>query len=652
MKIIFSILNFLLVICIQAQDKKWSLEECVEYALKNNLTIKQSELNLEAAEIDKSDAVGRFLPSLNATASNFWNSGLSPDPLTGVNKKQVLRNSVYGLNAEVTLFSGLRNIREFQKAKLNKLYNQYNLEKSKDDILLLIANSYLQVLLNKESLKVIENQHKVTRKQLIRTKDLVDGGVLPQGELLVIQAALADESTRMIQAENAVKISLVGLAQTLLIKDYSSFDISDKEYRIPSSDILSKTVEDILPKAKESRYEIKIAEQNILLANKNLQISKTAYYPTLKGSFNINSRESGMKIPDLSQIQLDPDKPNKVIGFIESTGEDAVAPNYLIKQSNPLPFADQLSNNYGIRYGVLMTVPILNGFSIRNTVKRNKINIKQATFQKEKAELDIESDVYKAYLETKSAAKAYEASLAAVKAQEKAYEYARNRYDVGVSNSFDFSQSTQRLENAQSKEIQSRYDYIFKTKVLELYFGIKLINNLTVTVDLPIEKTIDTIPSAIADKIKETDDTSKTKKLVSKVKKMVVFTAVNVEAEGIHIDSHKNNYKMTPTTKANRTDKIRVCFTLSPDKLISIGEKELFVKVNNPAGILIGDKKTINYGNTELRYSGRNNVLYEGKSLDVCVLVNAKEGEIIQGVYTVKVFSESQMISENQFELK
>ncbi|MEW7293099.1 TolC family protein [Aquimarina sp. 2304DJ70-9] len=437
MRIRISILFFTLfgVLTSQAQEKKWTLRECVEYALENNITIKQSALEVENADINKVDAFGNFLPTLNASASNFWNSGLVTNPITNTNETETFRSSNYGVSIGITLFNGLRNLKTFQRAKLNQLLSQYNLGKSKDDIALFVANSYLQVLLNKESLKVIEKQHEITLEQLKRTKDLVDAGVLPQGDLLEIEATSADELTRIVQAENAVQIARIGLAQTLLIKDYESFDIAEQEYLVPGSELLEKPINQVITSARESRYEVQIAEQNKLIAEKNLEIARGAYYPTLNGSFGYSTRESGV---------------------------------------SPTPFIEQLYTNDGTSYGVSLSVPIFNGFSARNDVKRNKVSVERTEFQLEQAQLDLDSNVYQAYLDAKGSAEAYEASLVSVKAQERAYEYAKDRYDVGLTNAFDFSQSKFRLENAQSQEVQNKFDYIFKLKVLELYFGIKI----------------------------------------------------------------------------------------------------------------------------------------------------------------------------------
>ncbi|MFT5076975.1 MAG: outer membrane protein [Flavobacteriaceae bacterium] len=458
---------------VSAQNKKWTLQECVEYALKNNISVKQSELDVQLSDIEKSDAFGNFFPNLNASASNSWNTGLTQNITTGVLETQTSRNSSYSFSAGVNIFNGLRNHRQFQRAKLSQLASQYNLDKMQDDIALFVANSFLQVLLNKANLKVIQSQNEVTLEQIKRTQDLVDAGVLPRGDLLEIQATNASEKQRIAVAENTVTISLISLAQLLLVKDYPSFDIVDDNYNIIDDGFSSKNVDEVIEAAKENRYEVKIAEKNVELAEKDLQIAKSSYLPSLSGFFNYNTRESGSN----RFVQgVDTDNPliTSDIGIVESTGQNVVGTfsNTIIEELNPLPYGEQLYLNDGISYGVSLNVPVFNGFSVRNNVKRSKVNVLRSEFRLEQATLDLESNVYQAFVDSKGALKSYEAALAALESQKLAYQYAKDRYDVGLTNAFDFSQSKLRYDNAQIEENRSKYDYIFKLKVLELYFGV------------------------------------------------------------------------------------------------------------------------------------------------------------------------------------
>lgn len=456
---------------VNAQENNaWTLQECVNYALENNISVKQSELDVELAELGKRDAIGNFLPNVNASATNSWNTGLTQNVTTGVLQTQTTRNFSAGVTASVNLFDGLRNFKQLQRAKISKLASQYALDRMKDDITLFVADSYLQVLFNKQNLEILKMQNEVTGEQMQRTEQLVEAGSLPQGDLLEIQATYADERQRIIVAQNNIRISLISLAQTLLIKDYENFDIVERGYDIFGTEILDNPVEDIVAQAREERSEIKIAEANKQIAEKDVEIAKGAYYPSVGAFFNYNTRESGQG--RVVGAEIDPNDPTREIGVVESTGDIVVAPNVLTTIGSPLPFFEQLQRNDGVTYGVQVSVPIFNGLATRNQVRRSQVNARRAEYELEQAELDLEANVYQAYVDAEGAFEAYEAALVAANAQEQAFEYATQRFDVGISNAFEFSQAKLRYENAQSEVLRTKYDYIFKLKVLELYFGV------------------------------------------------------------------------------------------------------------------------------------------------------------------------------------
>lgn len=433
-----SVILFIALLCTQflfSQKKEWTLEECVLHALENNISVKQSELELEHAAIEKVEAIGNFLPSLNANASASQNTGLSLNPTNNRLENTTLGSASANVNVSLTLFDGLRNVRQLQRAKLSGLAAQYRLDKMEDDIALMVANSFLQVLLNKANLEVAKSQNLVTEEQYQRTLDLVDAGAIPRGDLLEIKATDASEKQRIAVAENTVKISLISLAQLLLIKDYSNFDIAETQYDIVENEVASMEVSKIIANAKNTRSEVKIARENLNIAEKDLQISKSAYYPTLSAFFGYNTRYA-----DNDPLQK--------------------------------PFVEQLYLNDGIGYGLQLNVPIFNGFSVRSNVKRSEINRKNSEYLLEQAELDLESNVYQAYVDAQGSRKAYDAAVVAMESQEMAYQYASDRYDVGLTTAFDLSQSKLRYDNALIEVNRTKFDYIFKLKVLELYFGV------------------------------------------------------------------------------------------------------------------------------------------------------------------------------------
>lgn len=457
-----------------SDKKQWTLSECVQYALENNISIKQSQLEIESADANKLSAIGNFLPTANASSGVSENTGLSFNPVTN-NAQTTTFLSVSGrVNVGYTLFDGLRNVRQLQQAKIAQIASLYRLDKMKDDISLFVANSYLEILTNKANLEVLQSQNQVTLDQIDRTQELVDAGQLPQGDLLEIKATSASEQQQIINAQNAVTISKISLAQLLLIKDYENFDIADADYEIIDESISSKSVDEIIAAAGDNRSEVKIAEKDVELAEKDLQIARGAYYPSLSAFFGYDTRYTDAT--SFSQ-RLDPNNPSRteVIGTVEGTGQNVIGefPNTIATLRGADPFIDQLYQNDGIAYGFQLNIPIFNGFNVRSNVQRSRINLKRREFQLEQAKLDLESNVYQAYVDVKGARESYEAAKRATESQELAYDYATQRFDVGLTNSFDFSQSKLRYDNSKINLNQAKFNYLFRLKVLELYFGIE-----------------------------------------------------------------------------------------------------------------------------------------------------------------------------------
>lgn len=457
MKTKLSAVFLLLAITVaSAQSKKWSLQECVEYAVENNISVAQFELDLESAMIDKSDAIGDFLPSLNANTDYSSNTGFSINPTNNLPTNSTQNNFSAGITTAVTLYDGLQNIHRLNRAKLNAIANQYRLEDLKDDIRLNVANSYLQVLSNKEAYKVANAQYKATEQDLNRIVELVEAGVVPKGDLLDIQATAATQRQQIINTEGNVLLSRISLAQLLQIRDYNNFDVSDDTFEIPVSDILNNSPSTIFTKALEFRNDIKLSEANIEIAEKDLEISKGALLPTIGAFFNYNTRYS-----DVAEIPV-PGTP--LPGSPVGTPPDFFTPN----------FTDQLWVFDGISYGVQMNIPIFNGFSVRNNINRSEIAVEQRKLQFKQEKLDLENTVNQAYVNVNTFYESYVAAEKTLEARRLAYQYAKERFDAGLLNAFDFTQTQARVDNAEADVVRTKYDYIFRLKILEFYFGMPI----------------------------------------------------------------------------------------------------------------------------------------------------------------------------------
>ena len=469
MKTFVTFLLSIMTFVVYAQGKAYTLEECVLIALDKNISIKQSEINLEGSKIDKSDAMGNFLPQLNAQSQHIWNSGLSQNITTGLIENLTTQFSSFGANVGVTIFNGRQNINQLARANLNLIAGQYQLDDMKDDISLFVANAFLQVKFNRELAQVQRYQLELTQKDVKRTQDRISAGVLTRADIYEIEANLAQQEQSLIQAENSYRLSRISLAQLLLITDYEKFDISSEDFEIPISEILLKNPKDIFEKALTFRNDIKLGVTNIEIAKKDIDIAKGTLAPSVSAFYNYNTRIS------YSDILVQTGNALEVpVGFVKDNGALVVTQFPERQLAEPLSFGNQFGQNDGHSYGLSLNIPIFNGSAARNNIKRRVLNLERIENQFEQTKLDLENTINQAYNNAEGALKFFQASDKTLIARKQAFEIANNRFEAGVMNSFDFIQAKQRYEIASSDIIRAKYDYIFKLKVLEFYFGLKL----------------------------------------------------------------------------------------------------------------------------------------------------------------------------------
>jgi len=459
----------LITFALTAQMREYTLEECILIALDKNISIKQSELDLKSSEIDKADAIGNFLPRFNAQSQHIWNNGLSQNITNGLIENLTTQFSSFGGNLGVTLFNGRQNINQLSRANLNMLARQYQLEDMKDDISLFVANAYLQVMFNKELEQVQRFQLELSKQERERTQLSIDAGILTAAEIYEIEANVASQEQALIQAQNAYRLSRISLAQLLLITDYENFDIAQEEFDVPFSDILDQTPKAIYEKALSFRNDIKLGITNIELAEKDIDLAKGTLLPTLSAFYNYNTRISySDRLVETGELLTAP------IGFVQDNGAVVVSQFPQREVAGALPFSKQFTQNDGQSYGLSLNIPIFNGLSSKNNIKRRKLNLKRVENQFEQTKLDLESTINQAYNNAQGAFKFYDASQKTLVARQQAFEIAKQRFDAGVLNSFDYVQARQRYQIAASDIIRAKFDYVFKLKVLEFYFGLEL----------------------------------------------------------------------------------------------------------------------------------------------------------------------------------
>ena len=437
MKYIYFFLSLFLNSLVFSQTPNvLTLQDAVDMAVERNINIKQSELNLKNSELNRSDAIGNFLPSIGASANHQWNIGRGVNVTTNIIEEITTQFSSGNINIGLPVYSGSRNVYQLHRANLDLLASKYQLEDIKDDIKLFVANSYLQIMFNSELLGVQKSQLEITEVEYQRTKDLIESGFFSPRQIFEIEANLAAQEQNVVTAENNYRDAKLNLAQILLIDDYESFDIAYEDFSIPFSDILRKNPKEILEKALTFRNDIKLAETNISIAEKDIKISKTFLLPSITSFYSWSTR--------ISYLDLAPS------------------------------FEDQFDLNKGQTYGLALNIPIFQGKAIRNNIERTKVNLDRLKYQYDQEKLNLENTINQAYFDLIGAIKLYEASNKTVKSLENAFEDASNQFSIGSINSFDFIQSKQRYEAAVSDNVRAKFDYIFRLKVLEFYFGLPL----------------------------------------------------------------------------------------------------------------------------------------------------------------------------------
>lgn len=450
---IVTILAFMFFVTSNAQDKKWSLQECVEYALDNNISIKQQELNLDLVEEDIVIAKGNFYPNLNGSASQNWNFG-SYIGQTGLRISRDSRSNNFGLNSGVNLFNGNRNKNNLFQAKKDLEAAGYNLEANKNIIMLYIVNSYLDILLNKENLKIAQDQIVISESQVEKSKGLVESGSKAKAILLEAQATLATNKQQLTAAQNALDISLLNLAQLLQIS-HKGFNVADVKLDVTSASLIYNDTDAIYEKAVNTLPEIKSAEIAVESSELSVDIAKGAYYPSLSFGAGLGTTYQHNKgFPDERPV-IDPD-----------TGVVTYVPN---------GFGQQLKDNMGYYLGFTLNVPIFNRFQTKSGVSRAVINQQKTELQLLDEQVKLRESIEKAYADAKAALDQFVSSETSLVAQEELFRNAQESYNSGVMTSFDFDQVRNRLVNAQSTMVNAKYNFVFRTKLLEYYYGIPIV---------------------------------------------------------------------------------------------------------------------------------------------------------------------------------
>src|SRR5690554_2956662 len=415
---------------VQAQQN-YTLMECIEIALENNRNIKQQDLNRQQREIAYSQARADLLPGQNASAGQQFIFGRSIG-LDNVYQNTNSSQTNFGIGADITLFDGLRMKHNIDARKAEMYASEADLEKMQDDIVMSVSTAFLQALLNKELLRIAENQLETTEADITRRQELVNSGKMARGELLEQEAQLATEELNRVQAESNLRLALLDLAQIMELEALDDFDITAP----PAESLISETPllasEAVYESALLNRPELRGMRYRLESSQKELLMARSQYFPTLSFGANMGT------------------------GYYNMSGRDNDA------------FHTQLRNNMSNSLGFNLRIPIFNKFQIKNNVRSARLAIANTQLELDKTKLELRKQIEQAYYNAVASASRWEAAKKSVEASNEAYRFTEEKHESGRANSYELFLAKNNQTQALGEEAQAKYEYAFRLKILEL----------------------------------------------------------------------------------------------------------------------------------------------------------------------------------------
>ena len=445
-------LSILLASTFVFSQKKWTLRECVDYAVKNNLQVINNQYNNDIQSKNLAMAKNDYLPTVSGSVSNSASFGQTQGFTGSIGRNDNFNNSA-NIGANMQVYNGGRIRKTAEKSQYDLTASLLDTEKTKNDVSLQVAQLYLQILLNKEVKKITDESVNNAEKVLNRAKITTEVGTTAKTVEAEATASLAREKQRQKSAEIDIERSLFNLAMLLQLKEFKEFDVQE----VPLPSMLAaplNSTDNIINTAYENQPQVKAAETRILSAQKQIDIAKTQFYPTVSANAGIGTIYFNNLSTDITSTLL--------------TGE-------VIKEKS---FFKQYKDNFGQNLGLSLNIPIFNKGNTKLQVEQAKIseNIAKNTLEQQK--LSVRQDVQKAYFDANANYENFMAAVEAEKSTKLALDFAEKSYEAGRSTIYDLNNARNNYVNAQSTVSQAKYNYIFSMKLLNFYAGIPLTDNL------------------------------------------------------------------------------------------------------------------------------------------------------------------------------
>lgn len=466
MKIVTIILALAFCVAGKAQ-RVYSLREAVDTALKNNLSLKQTELQMQSNGIDWRQSKANLFPSLNGFANHGTNQGRSIDPFTNAYVDQQVNFAGYGLSTGVTLFNGFGLLNTIKQTSLAYEASKMDVQQERDNLTLNIILSYLQVMSSEDLLVQAKNQVDVSTQQVARLDKMNKEGAIAPSLLSNLQGELAGNELNVVNAQNNLETARLQLFQLMNIP----YDSAIKFERITADAFLPQydaTVGQVYETALENLAMVKAANLRKMSAEKGVQAAKGLLYPRLAFNGNLNTNYSSAATQNIflnnSEVQTD----SYVLINGTKTPVISQQPNF---KTDKIDYNKQLSNNLYTTFSLDLTVPLFNNFSARNRVKRAAIQLKNNDYVAEATKVQLRQSVEQAYANMTAARNRYDALIRQVEAFAMSFRISEVRFNAGVETAVDYVIAKNNLDRANSNLITARYDYLLRTKILDYYRG-------------------------------------------------------------------------------------------------------------------------------------------------------------------------------------
>jgi outer membrane protein len=452
----------------QTADSVYNLQQCIDIAIKNNLTVKRSELDMERSRVYWQQQRANLLPTLNGSVNHGLSTGRSIDPFTNTYLNQQIASADYSANANLVLFNGLAIQNSIRTTALAYQAGKMDFEQAKNDITLNVITTYLQVINNTDLLTQAGSQFAVSKQQLQRLQVMNANGAVKPSDYYDVKGQLATDQLTVINAKNSLEASKLNLLQLMNVPFSRSISVQRLAADQLTDVAYNKTSEQVYSAAIQNLPLVKAADLRRQSAEKRVKVNKGLFFPTLSLYSGLATRYSNAA---RRSVLLD--------NVEESTGEyiKTAAGNQPVYTTNPIfgseriGYYDQFKNNYNTQIGVSLQIPILNAFQSRNRIALSKIDLSEARYTEQTTRVQLKQNVEQAYINMTSAYERYQVLTEQVGAFKESFRTAEIRFNAGVLNSVDYIVAKNNLDRANNNLINARYDYYIRTQILAYYQG-------------------------------------------------------------------------------------------------------------------------------------------------------------------------------------